>query len=755
MLSEFRLGSWLIQPSLNTIKGNGTSIRLEPKVLSVLVQLAERQGEVVSKEELMRAVWADACVTDDTLTRCIYELRKVLEDDVKEPRFIQTIPRRGYRLISPVDFERAPVAPSNGKQAGREIFEGANPASTSKETKRANGRPRLGRQLYALAALLGLLIFALLLIRWIDRRDSGHQRALTRVTFDAGLQTGASWSPDGRFIAYSSNRGGKFDVWVQPINGGDPVQVTHEPGQNWQAEWSPNGKYIAYRSENGDGGLYIVPALGGTRRKLADFGYYPRWSPDSSQILFLPTIYGGVRSLYAVSLEDGQPHQVLADFFTKHPELTGRSAAWHPDGKRVSVCTWDYQRMAPIFWTVPLDRGETLKTEVDPEVLKQLGDTGSARFVVDTSFSWSPAGNAIYLERTFNGATNLWKMAVDPKTLRATGIERLTTGPGADTGVAITSDGKKLAFSGESRQIQIWVAPFDARSGQLTGKGEPLSPPGIEAWLPSLTADGKELAFSGNRGRNWQIWNRSIVSGDLTPISDDDVYTRLHPLWSPDGTRLAYLRIKLHGSENKIVTWSRASKEEQVIADAGGYDIYGWSRDGRELVLSKWSENTNKAEIWLLSLSTGSCTGKIAASPDYHLFQGQFSPDGQWVAFQAVRDVPNGREAIIYVVPARGGQWIRVTDGRQWDDKPRWSPDGKTLYFVSGRGGLYNVWGNHFDPRNGTVVGAPFRVSAFDNPALMVPIYIPQVGLSVAEGRIAVTVSQSSGSIWMLNNVDE
>jgi DNA-binding winged helix-turn-helix (wHTH) protein len=110
MPTNFRIGPWLIQPSLNTIANNGARVRLEPKVLNVLVYLAEHRGEVVSKDELMRAVWSDACVTDDTLTRAIYELRKVLQDDTKQPRFIQTIPRRGYRLIASIDSQQEPPA---------------------------------------------------------------------------------------------------------------------------------------------------------------------------------------------------------------------------------------------------------------------------------------------------------------------------------------------------------------------------------------------------------------------------------------------------------------------------------------------------------------------------------------------------------------------------------------------------------------------------------------------------------------------
>ena len=150
---------------------------------------------------------------------------------------------------------------------------------------------------------------------------SSAQRALTRLTFDDGLQIGATWSPDGRFIAYSSNRGGKFDIWVQQVSGGDPVQITKGPGHNWQPDWSPDGKYIAYRSEDGDGGLFVVPALGGEglERRIAPFGYHPRWSPDSSQILFQTTRTFGLNRIYVVDLDGSAPRGDRAEF----PESRG------------------------------------------------------------------------------------------------------------------------------------------------------------------------------------------------------------------------------------------------------------------------------------------------------------------------------------------------------------------------------------------------------------------------------------------------
>lgn len=111
MHSEFRIGPWLVQPSLNVISQNGIMVHLEPKVMQVLVCLGKRRGEVVPREDLMHTVWPDTFVTDDVLKRCISELRRVFEDDAREPRIIETIPKLGYRLLAPVEeVELAVVA---------------------------------------------------------------------------------------------------------------------------------------------------------------------------------------------------------------------------------------------------------------------------------------------------------------------------------------------------------------------------------------------------------------------------------------------------------------------------------------------------------------------------------------------------------------------------------------------------------------------------------------------------------------------
>ena len=143
--ASFHVGSWLIQPSLNTISRNGTTIQIEPKVMSVLVCLAEHSGESVSKEQLLRTVWPDTFVSDDVLTRSISELRRVFSDDAKNSHFIQTIPKRGYRLI-------APVVAANGGNEARSI---PSPIAETGQRGLRVGRWALGGSAICLLLLAG------------------------------------------------------------------------------------------------------------------------------------------------------------------------------------------------------------------------------------------------------------------------------------------------------------------------------------------------------------------------------------------------------------------------------------------------------------------------------------------------------------------------------------------------------------------------------------------------------------------------
>ena len=132
-------------------------------------------------------------------------------------------------------------------------------------------------------------------------------------------------------------------------------------------------------------------------------------------------------------------------------------------------------------------------------------------------------------------------MTVDPTTLRATAIERITTGPGPDAQLALSSDGRKLAFTAEVQHIQAWLFPFDASRGKLTGAGRAVTPVGLTTWRQSLSADGTRLTFSCGHGGRSELWEMSLVNSHIAPVVAHD-QLRDRPLWSPDGKHLAYFR---------------------------------------------------------------------------------------------------------------------------------------------------------------------------------------------------------------------
>jgi Tol biopolymer transport system component len=704
----------------------------------------------VTREELQKRLWPDTFVdVDHNLNTAINKIREVLGDSAENPRFVETLSRRGYRFIAPVEG----------------ISAAAIPTDVSGSNTPVPHRRRLLRLSILFVLVVLLATEGVFFLKRTKVRTSPMQRALTRLTFDEGLQIGATWSPDGRFIAYSSNRGGKFDIWVQQVSGGDPVRITKGPGHNWQPDWSPDGKFIAYRSEEGGGGLFVVPALGGEglQRRIASFGYDPQWPPDSSQILFRTNQFLAFNRFDVVSLDGSQPREVLTEFLDKHPFLSAKSAAWHPDGKRISVWVWG-SGPVPTFWTVPVAGGKEVRSEIDSQVLRQLGEVSVSpndEMLRDCDFSWMPSGRAIYFERTFRGVRNLWKMTVDPETLRALAIERLTTGSGLDTELALSPDGKRLAFTMESERLQAWFFPFDGTRGRVTGNGQSMTSPAMEAWHTSLSQDGKKLAFVALRAGKWELWEKSLVDGREAPVATDDYY-RNFPQWSPDGTRLAYGRRKfMMQGEVQLFVWSAESRNEEPLTapSARRMAAHDWSPDGKQLLGERESRDTHRWEIWLLPLvAAGPHAGQeartIISGPDYDLYQPRFSPDGRWIVFEAVRGEPARAESTLYVTPTTGGLWIHVTDGKYWDDKPRWAPDGKTIYYLSGRSGFFNVWGIHFDPAKGKVVGEPFRVTALESPGLMVPGFIPAVELSLTEDKLVLTLEERSGGIWVLDNVD-
>src|ERR1043166_2382216 len=343
----YAFDSFVVDASKSVLLREGQSVPLTPKAFDILLVLVRNPGRVLKKEELIEEVWPDAFVDENNLPRNISSLRKALGEGPSEHKYIVTLPGQGYRFVAEVRelespnsalhhpvLESVPAEPVKAEPATvihQEVVS-SQPAKT---------KPRwIG--LIAAACFCLALAFAIsgyfLVQRWLhSSQPTPAQRKIWQLTFEPGLETDPSWSPDGRFVAYSSDQSGNFDIWVRSIGEGNSVQVTSSPAHDWQPNWSPDGLSLVFRSEREGGGLFVVPALGGSERKLCNFGYRPRWSPDGSQVLFYSSAYTGpVKSkVYVINSTGGTPRDALNDFALQF--VSALLVAWHPDGNRLSV----------------------------------------------------------------------------------------------------------------------------------------------------------------------------------------------------------------------------------------------------------------------------------------------------------------------------------------------------------------------------------------------------------------------------------
>lgn len=300
----FRLEAWEVHPSLNRIRDASTSVQLEPRHMDVLVELARHADRVVSKQELLDAVWPQEFVAESVLTRAIGELRKALGDDAREPRTIETIPRRGYRLIAAVEVTRV-IEPDD--------MLAANPSwSSDGRWVRFKSGPS-----------------------W-RRIDVETRRVETLATFE---QTGSDrlfrLSPDGRSMAFQRAVDGRTNVWMSRADGVDARQVSFEDGFAGFPAWSPDGVMLAFEIGRGvNVRLAVVPVAGGPPQVFepaTDLSWLGGWSPDGRALVFAAR-QAGVWNVRAMSLVTGD-ERLLTDHREQRQYV--RWPNWSPTGDRV------------------------------------------------------------------------------------------------------------------------------------------------------------------------------------------------------------------------------------------------------------------------------------------------------------------------------------------------------------------------------------------------------------------------------------
>src|SRR3990170_6645277 len=261
----FQFGPFVADPVAGNLHRDGTAVPLSLKTFEVLIVLLEHRGTVMEKDVLLKLIWRETVVEENTLARHISTLRKALNDDPQHHHYIRTVPGRGYRFAAPVrELTRADLAapPPDAPPSSRsEPVPSTNDAAQDLPGSTA---PRgYVRILIGGAAALSIVIATLLFLASPTLPRESPERRLWQFASSGGLDDDARWDPTGQSIAYASDRGGNLDIWTQSTRDDRAVRLTSSAAHDWQPSWSPDGRFVVFRSERDGGGLFIVPSAGG------------------------------------------------------------------------------------------------------------------------------------------------------------------------------------------------------------------------------------------------------------------------------------------------------------------------------------------------------------------------------------------------------------------------------------------------------------------------------------------------------------
>jgi DNA-binding winged helix-turn-helix (wHTH) protein/Tol biopolymer transport system component len=730
---------------------DGEPIAIKARALDTLVLLVQHAGRLLEKEELMNRLWPDTAVEEANLTQNVFEVRKALGEVPGEQRFIATVARRGYRFVAEVRAIGDVAAARDDLALGDRQSEAA-----------VTGPQRFARRTFIYAGTIVLLLLATGL--YVASRRPAPVGAgasvlpnLKRLTYGGGLQTDVSWSPDGRRIAYAWNRDGNFDIWVQSVEGGDPTRVTSSPVDERQPAWSPNGQRLVFRSESDGGGLFTVDVQGGPVRRIAPYGRRPAWKPDGRDVVFMDS--DSPRAAFLVAGDGGEaPRRILE---TELSRTIWRAGAIHPDG-RISV-------FAPkgipegVFFVADRTNGRLHAIDTSAAVPSGLLEPDTIR-----NLTWNAAGTGLIVEALSDGVPTLWRVPVDPVSLRWRTPERLTTAPASAGGAAVSPDGSRVAYTSAQESTRAWLFPFDDKGARLMGDGRGLTGEDLALVSLSLAPDGAALCYGAREPGRSQIrlFHTDLTTGRTTFLAEafDGVISRT-------GRKVAYL-LSRTGSGSTGESTPPGREAALAVRDLDGRErlVSPWGRSGMlafdwapadKAVLGTWIEQGYPGQSALAIWPVGSMVATrpervLLESRGVNFWQARYSPDHRWVSFVAQRMRNPGTVEIGIVAEGsnHATTWTRLAEDHVWPDKPRWSPDGRTLYFLSrGADGYFNLWGVSIDSARGAQAGKPFQVTRFSSPDWHIDPNMGDAGIGLARGRLVLPMQSVKGSIWLLSGL--
>jgi serine/threonine protein kinase len=609
----------------------------------------------------------------------------------------------------------------------------------------------------AIAAPVAVIAAILL---WRKAADTPAQTAIsTRLTADSGFTTDPALSPDGKLVAYASDRAGagNLDIWIQNLSSGEAHRLTEDPADERGPSFSPDGSRIVFRSEKDGGGIFTIAAFGGEPRLVAK-GRAPRYSPDGSRIAYhvggAEAVGGLEAELEVVPASGGTPRRIETQLTESWNPL------WTPDGKHLLFLGLVGRRQPEgeksDWWVVPAGGGPAVPTGAF-EALRRAG------FKLEEDDAPVPApgawlDNSVIFSGQVRDSRNLWRLAISRETWKATGApERLTFGTNVEAAptVAVVSEGGgrsiRLAFASLVFTLNIYDLPVDANRGEvLANEPRRLTSSAYDV-QSSLSADGKRLAFVSTRSGNRDIWLKDLESGKETALT----FTSIHefgPAISPDGSKVGYAVVENDRWDFFLLPIGRDGKPglpERVCEDCPR--VWDFSSDGKRLLFG-YEVGVARMSIGLFDLESRQKT-ELIKHPQRFLARARFSPDDRWISFHALTSRGRSR---VQIVPFRDGtapspdQWIAITDDESFHDKPVWSPDGNLLYFTSDRDGFRCVWAQRLDPATKQPAGPPIEIhhSHGARRSLLNAGILP-LELHVAPGRLVFHLGEITGNIWM------
>jgi Tol biopolymer transport system component/DNA-binding winged helix-turn-helix (wHTH) protein len=618
-----RFGVFEVDLRSGELRRQGLRLRLPDQSFQVLTLLLEHPGELVSREELREKLWpADTFVDfDHGLNAAVNRLREALGDSADSPRFVETLPRRGYRFIGPIESEEPAKAETATLAAPRQ-------ADT-------HVQPRWQKHRKLVLSGVGALLVICVGAYFLKQRPRELRSELTIVPFTTypGFETAPSFSPDGNQMAFAWSRGQfNFDLYIKQIGQERAVRLTYRPATFLAPAWSPDGRFIAFArrgKDDNDTGIYLVPALGGSERRLADatsVSYYPRymlsWSPDGKWLAFSKEDTP-VTNRDSTSPQQARIHLLNVERVEERvlPDPSPDCAlnlepAFSPDGKYVaSVC---------------------MLTEGVNKIYIQPLDGGRAREVALVKAS---AGFGGWLE-----------------------------------GLAWTTDNQSLVYVSDRR---LWSVPSEG------GKPERLPFVQQAIQMPAVAHVGNRLAYA-QITCSPNIWRLELTSSTRTAGSATKIISssrgELNPQISPDGKHIAF---ESERSGNLEIWVSDQDGSNPVQVSSFGVMSFGgmngrphWSPDSRRIVFS--SNASGRAELYVVNADGGQqsrlpTTTQNAITPFW-------SVNGRWIYFASHVFSTSQEPAAIWKLPADGGAAIRLTKEGRYD--PQESPDGTRIFYV-------------------------------------------------------------------------